>query len=312
MPSVSTTTASVGRCRGAATAVRDERLRARATHRRTRRHGCSATNANANANASRVREQDDFMALASAMGRGASTTRASTSRDATDASSTRGFRGDGVNDASSKRVSLRDVLDGASGPPRMFSPMAGRRRDHRADGGRRPLAVYLPGLDGTGFSASSQFDTIARAGFDLVALNIPVSDRSSVFELVDNVTAYLDARIAENDFNGESVNGAGSSDVYLIGESMGGMLALCVAASRPDLIKRLILVNPASSFDKSVWPTLGPALPSFYPSSLAPFARDQSIPVRERKAPRSTTRLEWMAAPDRASATRSCRTNSRD
>ena len=289
MPWISTTTtttASVGRYRGAATAVRDERVGARATHRRTRRHGCSATNANANANAnaSRVREQDDFMALASAMGRGASTTSASTSRDANDTSSTREFRGDGVNDASSKRVSLRDVLDGASGPPRMFSPLAGRGRDHRADGGRRPLAVYLPGLDGTGFSASSQFDTIARAGFDLVALNIPVSDRSSVFELVDNVTAYLDARVAENDFNGESVDGAGSSDVYLIGESMGGMLALCVAASRPDLIKRLILVNPASSFDKSVWPTLGPALPSIpnelwnaVPFALAPVLID---PVR--------------------------------
>ena len=50
--------------------------------------------------------------------------------------------------------------------------------------------------------------------------------------------------------------------MYLVGESMGGLLSLCVASERPDLITRLILVNPASSFDKSAWSVLGPALPS--------------------------------------------------
>ena len=221
------------------------------------------------------RAQDDFMALASTMGRASST---STS---TSTSSSRAVM-DGADDGGyDKRVSLRDVLDGgARGPPRMFSPTASRRWAV-VGGGRRPLAVYLPGLDGTGFSASSQFDTIVRAGFDLVALNIPVRDRSNVFELVECVTAYLDAHVAENAAEAED---GSTDDVYLIGESMGGMLALCVAASRPDLITRLILVNPASSFDKSVWPTLGPALPSIpnelwgaLPFALAPVLID---PVR--------------------------------
>jgi pimeloyl-ACP methyl ester carboxylesterase len=49
--------------------------------------------------------------------------------------------------------------------------------------------------------------------------------------------------------------------VYLLGESFGGILALAVAANRPDLVDRVVLVNPATSYQQSIWPTLGPLLP---------------------------------------------------
>jgi len=163
----------------------------------------------------------------------------------------------GAND-DGKRVTLRDVLGrDTAGPPRIFCPVI-EGEEHvatsKADATSKPLAVYLPGLDGTGFSASSQFAYLSKE-FDLVALNIPASDRSDVFELVRVVCEYLEAHIASRR-SGET------TDVFLVGESMGGLLALCVACERPDLITRLILVNPASSFDRSVWPVLGPALPS--------------------------------------------------
>ena len=65
--------------------------------------------------------------------------------------------------------------------------------------------------------------------------------------------------------------------VYLLGESMGGLLSLGVALRRPDLVDRLVLVNPASSFDRSPWPSVGPLLPSLpeeiyggVPYALAP------------------------------------------
>lgn len=48
---------------------------------------------------------------------------------------------------------------------------------------------------------------------------------------------------------------------YLLGESFGGVLALAVAQARPDLVDRVVLVNPATSFPRSVWPALGPLLP---------------------------------------------------
>jgi pimeloyl-ACP methyl ester carboxylesterase len=49
--------------------------------------------------------------------------------------------------------------------------------------------------------------------------------------------------------------------VYLLGESFGGVLALAVAEECPDLVDRVVLVNPATSFTRSLWPALGPLLP---------------------------------------------------
>lgn len=49
--------------------------------------------------------------------------------------------------------------------------------------------------------------------------------------------------------------------VYLLGESFGGILSIAVAAARPDLVNRVVLVNPATSFERSAWPALGPLLP---------------------------------------------------
>ena len=48
--------------------------------------------------------------------------------------------------------------------------------------------------------------------------------------------------------------------VYLLGESFGAVLALAVAAAKTDLVDRLVLVNPATSYENSIWPRLGPAL----------------------------------------------------
>ena len=48
--------------------------------------------------------------------------------------------------------------------------------------------------------------------------------------------------------------------VYLLGESFGAVLALAVAHDKTDLVDRLVLVNPATSYEKSIWPRLGPAV----------------------------------------------------
>ena len=58
-----------------------------------------------------------------------------------------------------KGVTLEDVVRGADGPPRMFSPTTTRGGEAASSSGRRPLAAYLPGLDGTGFSASSRLSS---------------------------------------------------------------------------------------------------------------------------------------------------------
>lgn len=48
--------------------------------------------------------------------------------------------------------------------------------------------------------------------------------------------------------------------VYLLGESFGAVLALAVASAKTDLVDRLVLVNPATSYETSIWPRLGPVL----------------------------------------------------
>lgn len=50
--------------------------------------------------------------------------------------------------------------------------------------------------------------------------------------------------------------------VYLLGESFGCVLSLAVATKRPALVDRIVLVNPATSFEQSVWSQIGPLLPS--------------------------------------------------
>ena len=71
-----------------------------------------------------------------------------------------------------------------------------------------------------------------------------------LFLLLD-CSAYLDAEVDKADPN---------RPVYLLGESFGAVLTLAVAAARNDLVDRLVLVNPATSYENSIWPRLGPAL----------------------------------------------------
>ena len=53
------------------------------------------------------------------------------------------------------------------------------------------LQVYLPGIDGTGLAAWQQFPALAQC-FALVALNVPVKDRTSFPGLVDICVEYLE------------------------------------------------------------------------------------------------------------------------
>ena len=193
-------------------------------------------------------------------------------------------QGRGDNDG----VTLDDLLAATTGgPPRFFSPITSgteRVTTSTIDAATKPRMVYVPGLDGTGFAASAQFERLA-VDFELVCLNVPVGDRSSFHELVTVVCEYLDYVSVETN---EETTGDRTNDgetkgkrTYLLGESMGGLIALGVAQRRPDLVNDLILVNPASSFDRSPWPAIGPLLPLLpeqmyagLPYALAPVLFD--------------------------------------
>ncbi|CAL5370320.1 unnamed protein product [Camellia sinensis] len=120
------------------------------------------------------------------------------------------------------------------GPPRWFSPLECRTRSNDS-----PLLLFLPGIDGVGLGIVLHHQRLGQI-FDMRCLHIPIMDRTPFAELVKQVE-----RTVRSD-NYRSPN----RPIYLVGESLGGCLALAVAARNPDIDLILILANPATCFGK--------------------------------------------------------------
>lgn len=137
-----------------------------------------------------------------------------------------------------------------------------------------PLFIFLPGMDGTGQLLRSQ-TTGLETGFDVRCLAIPPTDLTTWEDLTEQVVELIHQEL--KDFPDRVV--------YLCGESFGGCLAMKVALHSPHLFKRIILINPASSFRR--WPLMswGGAITSRLPE---PFYRLTSMGL-----------LLWLANLDR-------------
>jgi predicted alpha/beta superfamily hydrolase len=64
------------------------------------------------------------------------------------------------------------------------------------------------------------------------------------------MTSWDDLAVSVVNLIEEELNKQPSRSVYLCGESFGGCLAVKVALKSPDLFERIILVNPATSFNQ--------------------------------------------------------------
>lgn len=119
-----------------------------------------------------------------------------------------------------------------------------------------PLFVFLPGMDGTGQLLRSQTVGL-ECSFDVRCLAIPPDDLTNWDELAGAVLDLIEAELQHRK----------SSDlpVYLCGESFGGCLALKLMERQPQWFDRLILVNPASAFNRRPWLRLGSHLVEFVP-----------------------------------------------
>ena len=102
-----------------------------------------------------------------------------------------------------------------------------------------PLFVYLPGMDGTGKLLQTQSDRLV-ASFDLRCLSIRTDDYSTWEDLARDTVRLIESELASKT----------NREVYLCGESFGGCLAIKTALAAPNLIKKLILVNPASCLNQ--------------------------------------------------------------
>jgi pimeloyl-ACP methyl ester carboxylesterase len=145
----------------------------------------------------------------------------------------------------------------------------------------KPIAVYLPGLDGFGISAAMwQFNDLATT-FELWRMTATTDDRTTFHRLVQKQVQFLD------DIADSMTRNSTSRPVYIIGESFGGLLATAVSlqlinrekrGGRSNPIKGMVLVNPATSFDESSWDVIAPILTTLgkvtepRESSRSPFA----------------------------------------
>lgn len=123
-----------------------------------------------------------------------------------------------------------------------------------------PLFVFLPGMDGTGQLLRRQTEGL-EAAFDVRCLAIPRDDLSSWETLTYDALDLIHAELEKSSHR----------SVYLCGESFGGCLAMKVALAAPKLFKRIILINPASSFHLRPFLLWGSQLSSFVPSCFYEF-----------------------------------------
>jgi pimeloyl-ACP methyl ester carboxylesterase len=130
-----------------------------------------------------------------------------------------------------------------------------------------PLFVFFPGMDGTGQLLRSQ-TTDLEVGFDIRCLAIPPDDLTSWDILVARAIALIEAEIAKDSHR----------SVYVCGESFGACLAIKVAVRAPKLFERLILVNPASSFNRRAWLSWGAQLTQLVPECFYHFGSLVGLP----------------------------------
>ncbi|MEG3439917.1 alpha/beta hydrolase [Pannus brasiliensis CCIBt3594] len=119
-----------------------------------------------------------------------------------------------------------------------------------------PLFVFLPGMDGSGQLYHRQIATLS-SHFDLRCLTISPRDTSDWDELADAVIDLLEEELRHK-----------SEKLYLCGESFGGCLALKIAIKAPKMLKKLILVNAASSFNQRPVLGLGIGITQYLPDFL--------------------------------------------
>lgn len=110
-------------------------------------------------------------------------------------------------------------------------------RTPRPTNPRAPLFIYLPGMDGTGLLLDRQLAGLEK-GFDIRCLTLALNDLSTWEKLTEQVINLVKVELRQE----------AQQSVYLCGESFGGCLALKVIDRAPELFKRLVLINPASSF----------------------------------------------------------------
>lgn len=147
-----------------------------------------------------------------------------------------------------------DFIRDDGGPPRWFCPT-----DCASPPPDAPVLLFLPGMDGLGLGLILHHERLGRL-FEVRCLHVPVQDRTPFEGLVQFVEQTLEEEYLLNR----------SKPVYMIGDSLGGALALAIAARNKHMDLILVLTNPVTSFNRSQLQPILPVLQAI-PSELYNF-----------------------------------------
>eukprot|EP00981_Chlorochromonas_danica_P007123 scaffold1560_cov177-Ochromonas_danica.AAC.8 len=114
---------------------------------------------------------------------------------------------------------------------------------------KNPPIIFLPGLDGLGDYSASCYSQL-QDDYDCWRLQVDPNDRSSFLTIAKKVL--------------EAIKKFPQPPI-LIGESFGGLVATYLASRHSDTIDSIVLVNPATSVDRSLWRNLAPYIASTGP-----------------------------------------------
>lgn len=150
--------------------------------------------------------------------------------------------------------------------------------------GPRERALYVHGLGG----ASTNWTDLAAllaVRFDGWAVDLPGFGRSrpprrARYSIRGHVRAVVDVLERIRDLPGEG----GDRPVHLVGNSLGGLVSLLVAARRPDLVASLTLISPAmpvyrvpTAFSRALLLLLLPGVPSLAARRIGGIQPEESV-----------------------------------
>ncbi len=165
----------------------------------------------------------------------------------------------GIEAFSQRRLSVRGCLDLAVGFEGLFHLAGGRPpmlRMHDVPVGRMRISTLTMGegpdvllLHGLGSSKASFLDTAAslsRSGYRVHALDFPGFGSSSKGPAVYNASYFAKAVVGVMDE-------LGIGRAHIVGNSMGGRVALEVGLTHPERVGALALLCPAVAFVRREW-----------------------------------------------------------
>jgi len=130
-----------------------------------------------------------------------------------------------------------------------------------------PMFIFLPGLGETTQLVRLETTGLETA-FNVRCLMLPPQELSSWDILSQQVVDLTQAELETEQ----------PKSVYLCGECFGACLALKVLLKAPQLFDRIILINPASSFNRLPWTHLTSLLTDWFPQHVYQIFSDAFLP----------------------------------